>query len=58
MRAVATVTTTALCLPASAVLAGCGTAAGDDRSVGDLLDEAICRSGRTTPASRAISGCG
>ncbi|MFF7731487.1 hypothetical protein [Streptomyces sp. NPDC007984] len=38
----ATVTTTALCLLASAALAGCG--AGDDgRSAGDILDEANAR---------------
>ncbi|MFE7900173.1 hypothetical protein ACFU3E_22135 [Streptomyces sp. NPDC057424] len=37
----ATVTTTALCLPASAVLAGCGTGGtGEDGSAGDILDEA------------------
>jgi hypothetical protein len=37
----ATVTTTALCLLASAALAGCGAGgSGGDRSAGDILDEA------------------
>ncbi|MFD5338249.1 hypothetical protein [Streptomyces hawaiiensis] len=37
----ATVTTTALCLLASGALAGCGAGgSGDDRSAGDILDEA------------------
>ncbi|MEU2750543.1 hypothetical protein ABZ613_30530 [Streptomyces collinus] len=37
----ATVTTTALCLLASTALAGCGVGGtGEDRSAGDLLDEA------------------
>ncbi|GAA4557325.1 lipoprotein [Streptomyces violaceochromogenes] len=41
MRAMATVTTTALCLLASTALAGCGAGGtGEDRSAGDLLDEA------------------
>ena len=42
MRAMATVTTTALaCLLAGAALAGCGSGgAGEDKSAGDILDEA------------------
>lgn len=41
MRAMATVRTIALCLLAGTALAGCGAGgAGDDRSAGDLLDEA------------------
>ncbi|MEU1917939.1 hypothetical protein [Streptomyces massasporeus] len=40
----ATVTTTALCLLASAALAGCGAGGtGEDRSAGDILDEANAR---------------
>ncbi|PTH84538.1 hypothetical protein C9J60_32690 [Streptomyces sp. A244] len=37
----AAVTTTALCLPAGTALAGCGAGgSGEDRSAGDILDEA------------------
>lgn len=44
MRTMATVTTTALCLLASAALAGCGGGGtGEDRSAGDILDEANSR---------------
>ncbi|MEU0175108.1 hypothetical protein ABZ178_17370 [Streptomyces massasporeus] len=40
----ATVTTTALCLLASVALAGCGAdGTGEDRSAGDILDEANAR---------------
>ncbi|MEW2462554.1 hypothetical protein AB0872_17840 [Microbacterium sp. NPDC047426] len=40
----ATVTTTALCLLASAALAGCGAGGtGENRSAGDILDEANAR---------------
>ncbi|AXE83415.1 hypothetical protein C1703_00315 [Streptomyces sp. Go-475] len=40
MRAMATVTTTAMCLLAGAVLAGCGAGGAEERSAGDILDEA------------------
>lgn len=41
MRAMATVKTTTLCLLASTALAGCGAGGtGEDRSAGDILDEA------------------
>jgi hypothetical protein len=44
VRTMATVTTTALCLLASAVLAGCGGGGTrEDRSAGDILDEANAR---------------
>ncbi|MEV3972991.1 hypothetical protein AB0K68_33455 [Streptomyces sp. NPDC050698] len=39
----ATVTTTAFCLLASAALAGCGAGGGEERSAGELLDEANAR---------------